>query len=146
VAVGAAALFFVIAALLAFIHFREKPPALELVRFQILAPERSGNPNYPVLSPNGGMIAFQAVDRSVAGSVLWVRLLDSLDARPVPGTENASVPFWSPDSRFLAFAQTDKLKKVEVPGGTPQVLCDVPGDWRGGGWSRDGVIGFGSAD
>jgi len=145
VAVGAAALFFVIAALLAFIHFREKPPALELVRFQIPAPERSGSPNYPVLSPNGSMIAFQAVDRSVASSVLWVRLLDSLDARPVPGTENASVPFWSPDSRFLAFAQTDKLKKVEVPGGTPQVLCDVAGDWRGGGWSRDGVIGFGSA-
>jgi eukaryotic-like serine/threonine-protein kinase len=144
VAIGAAAVFFVMAALLASIHFREKPPAAELVRFQIPAPERGGNPNYPVLSPNGRMIAFQATDRSVARSVLWVRPLDSLEARPLPGTENASSPFWSPDSRFLAFAQKDTLKKVEVPGGTPQALCDVQGDWRGGGWSRDGVIAFGS--
>jgi serine/threonine protein kinase len=143
-AMGAAAVFFVIAAPLAFIHFREKPPSQDLVRFQIPAPERSGNPNYPVVSPNGRMIAFQATDRSVARSVLWVRSLDSLDARPLPGTENASTPFWSPDSRFLAFAQKDKLKRVELPGGTPQALCDVQGDWRGGGWSRDGVIAFGS--
>ena len=132
-----------IATLLAFVHFREKAPAPELVRFRIPAPERSGGLNYPVVSPNGRLIAFQATDRSVARSVLWVRSLDSLDARPLPGTEDASTPFWSPDSRFLAFAQKDKLKRVEISGGTPLALCDVQGDWRGGGWS-DGVIVFGS--
>ena len=51
---------------------------------------------------------------------------------------------WSPDSRFLAFEQQGKLKKVEVSGGAPQTLCDVPGAWLGGAWSRDGVIVFGS--
>jgi serine/threonine protein kinase len=143
-AMAAAALFFVIAALLAFLHFREKPPTAEVTRFQIAAPERSGSLSYPVISPNGRMIAFTAVDRGAARGMLWVRSLDSLEALSLPGTENASVPFWSPDSRFLAFAQTGKLKKVGVPGDAPQALCDFEGDWRGGVWSSRGVIVFGS--
>jgi len=147
IASGAAALFFAIAALLAFIHFREKPPPAELVRFQVLAPEKSDGITYPVLSPNGRMIALLTAEPSVRHGVLWVRSLDSLDAHPLPGAENAAVhPFWSPDSRFLAFEQQGKLKKVPVFGGTPQTLCDVPGAWLGGAWSRDGVIVFGSTN
>ena len=145
IASGAAALFFAIAALLAFNHFREKPPAAELMRFQILAPEKSAGLTYPILSPNGRMIALLTTEPSVRHGVLWVRSLDSLDARPLPGAENAAVhPFWSPDSRFLAFEQQGKLKKVEVSSGTPQTICDVPGAWYGGAWSHDGVIVFGS--
>ncbi len=146
VATGAAVLFFAIAAVLAFIHFRERQPGAEVMRFQISAPGSSDALTYPIVSPNGRMIAFQPTDRSGARSgILWVRPLDSVDARPLPGTESSGAPFWSPDSRFLAFVQAGKLKKVDVSGGTPQTLCDVPGAWRSGDWSRDGIIIFGSA-
>jgi Tol biopolymer transport system component len=145
IASGAAALFFTIAALLAFIHFREMPTPADLVRFQVLAPGRSDGITYPILSPNGRMIAFLTAEPSVRHGAVWVRSLDSLDARLLPGVENAAVhPFWSPDSRFLAFEQEGKLKKVGVSGGTPQTLCAVPGTWLGGAWSRQGVIVFGS--
>jgi serine/threonine protein kinase/WD40 repeat protein len=148
VATGAAVLFFAIAAVLAFIHFRQKQPEAEVMRFQISAPGSSDALTYPIVSPNGRMIAFQPMDRFGVSSsnMLWVRPLDSDDARPLPGTESFGAPFWSPDSRFLAFYQNGKLKRVDVSGGTPQTLCDVPGAWRSGDWSRDGVILFGSVD
>ena len=53
--------------------------------------------------------------------------------------------FWSPDSRFIGFADAGKLKKVAVSGGAPQTLCDVPSTFSGGAWSRGGVIIFGYA-
>jgi hypothetical protein len=75
--------------------------------------------------------------------MLWVRPLDSLASQPLRGTEEARSPFWSPDSRFLAFFAQGKLKKVDVSGGPAQSLCDVEGlGSRGGTWSRDGIILF----
>jgi eukaryotic-like serine/threonine-protein kinase len=59
------------------------------------------------------------------------------------GTEGAALPFWSPDSRFIGFFTSGKLKKVEVSGGAVQTICDVAGP-RGGTWNRDGVIVFGT--
>jgi predicted Ser/Thr protein kinase len=104
---GLAALLFLTAAPVFFIHFREKPPQAELIRFQIRGPEASiaGITAIPSLSPNGRMIAF--ANRSRAGrNTLWVHSLDGLEeARALPGTEdaeNVSV-FWSPDSRFVGF-------------------------------------------
>jgi dipeptidyl aminopeptidase/acylaminoacyl peptidase len=144
-ATGAAALFFVTGALLALVHFSENRPVAELVRFQIPAPGNSDA--YPIVFPNGRLISFEARD-SAGRNMLWVRSLDSLDTRPLPGTENSAgfpgFPVWSPDSRFLAFEQQGKLKKVEVSGGAPQALCDYQGPLRGGAWSRQGVIVFGS--
>jgi Tol biopolymer transport system component len=61
--------------------------------------------------------------------------------RALPGTQAASGPFWSPDSRFIGFFADGKLKKVEVSGGPAQILCDAPNP-RGGTWNRDGVIVF----
>ena len=58
-------------------------------------------------------------------------------ARPLAGTEGASFPFWSPDSRSIAFFAGGKLKKVDTMGGAPEVLCDAAGG-RGGAWSPDG--------
>jgi serine/threonine protein kinase len=144
-ATSAVALFFAVAALLAIIHFRENRPVAESVRFQIPAPVNSDA--YSKVSPNGRLIAFEA--RDPAGrNMVWVRSLDSLDTRPLPGTENSAgspgFPVWSPDSRFLAFEQQGKLKKVDVFGGVPQALCDYQGPLRGGAWSRQGVIVFGS--
>jgi Tol biopolymer transport system component len=79
---------------------------------------------------------------------IWVRSLDSLEARPLAATETRNIGldlFWSPDSRFLGYAAGDgKLKKVAVSGGPPQTLADLEGTaYRGGAWSREGIVIFG---
>jgi hypothetical protein len=78
---------------------------------------------------------------------LWLRQLDSLAARPLPGTENGNFPTWSPDSRSLVFLAENKLKRIEITGGAPLTLGEA-GNARvtpTGTWNRDGVILFGSA-
>ena len=92
------------------------------------------------LSPDGRRLAFVAA-RKRAASQLWIRPLDGVQAQPLPGTEGASFPFWSPDSRFIAFFAGGKLKKIDTTGGVPQVLCPA-GAGRGGAWNPDGIILF----
>jgi serine/threonine protein kinase len=147
--IGVAALFIAAFAIVSFIHFREKPLApSEPVRLQIALPDKvslaSGSSF--ALSPNGRHLAFTAVG-SDSVIRLWVRALDSLEARPLWGTESNHIPpfFWSPDSRFIAFDAGGKLKKIDVSGGQPQVICDLSGNALGGSWNRDGVIIFGIA-
>jgi hypothetical protein len=104
-----------------------RPPVKEMVRFDIPAPANTtfGN-DAATVSPDGRKIAFVALgaDRK---PMLWVRSLDSEEARLLAGTEDAMwLPFWSPDSRFLAFASGGKLKRIEATGGPAQTLCDAP--------------------
>src|SRR5207245_582378 len=66
---------------------------------------------------------------------------DSLTAQPLPGTEEAAAPFWSPDSRFIGFFAGGKLKKIEVTGGPAQMLADAQFA-AGGTWNREGIIVF----
>jgi hypothetical protein len=100
------------------------------------------------VSPDGQRLAFIA--RGADGRVqLWVRWLSGLSAQPLAGAENASAPFWSPDSRFIGFFADGKLKKIDAAGGPPLVLCDAQagvsqGSGGGGAWNRDGVIVFGA--
>jgi Tol biopolymer transport system component len=61
--------------------------------------------------------------------------------QPLPGTEQATYPFWSPDSRSVAFFAAGKLKKIQVGAGAPNVLCDAP-NGRGGTWSADNIVLF----
>ena len=72
-----------------------------------------------------------------------MRPLDALTAQPLAEAGNFAYPFWSPDSRYLAFFADGKLKKVSVAGGPPQILCDAPNP-RGGSWTRasDGGSGI----
>ncbi len=63
-------------------------------------------------------------------------------ARPIVGTENASFPFWSPDSRFIAFFADGKLKKVDLTGAPALTICEVNANPRSGSWNRDGIILF----
>jgi serine/threonine protein kinase/Tol biopolymer transport system component len=137
----AAAVAMLIAAILAFLHFREQPPVAELQRFQIPAPEKTTFNNYLGLSPDGRKLAFTTGGEG--GNQLWVRSLDTLQARVVAPWNQNPVPFWSPDSRFIAFQQEGKLRKVDVAGGPPTTLCDAPTAFGGGAWSKDGVIVFG---
>jgi eukaryotic-like serine/threonine-protein kinase len=121
-------------------HLREVP--LPETRFEIPIPETS-NPLSPMaLSPDGRLIAY------VAGmgddTRLWLRPMASTSAQLLPGTEGASGPFWSPDSRSIGFT-TNKgaLKRLDLGGGAPQTLVATNVGF-GGSWNADGVILFSS--
>jgi len=130
----------VLAALgLAVVHFREAPPAAERVlRYALDPPEKASVQSFSV-SPDGRYLAAAA---AVEGKRrLWIRPLDALEFQPLPGTDDAGYPFWSPDSRYIGFFTPDKVKKIAVGGGPAQSLCDARSG-RAGTWSRDNVIVF----
>jgi eukaryotic-like serine/threonine-protein kinase len=126
-------------------------PAERVVKFSILPPEGTMFVNVtqagpPALSPDGRMIAF-AAQKAGQNRLLWVRPLDSLDARPLAGTEGALVPFWSPDGSSLGFGAQGQLKKIDLTGGMVQVLASsnsvpVGQPVPNGAWSADGRILF----
>lgn len=119
-------------------HFTQKPPVAQSVKFQIQMPGTAPT-EFLALSPDGRMLAFIA--NSGAVDQLWVRPMDSLEARVLAGTDGASYPFWSPDSAWLGYFAHGQLSKIAVAGGPPQKLCET-GQGRGGAWNRDGVIVF----
>ena len=92
------------------------------------------------LSPDGRRVAFVATTND-GRDLIWIRALDSLESRPLEGTNGAAYPFWSPDGRALAFFAQGKLKRIDAAGGSPQVVCDAPSP-RGGSWSSSGTIVF----
>ncbi len=94
----------------------------------------------PALSPDGLRLAFVAKGES-GTPMLWIRPMNSAVAQPMAGTDGASYPFWSADSRYVGFFAGGKLNKIEASGGPPQALCDA-GAGRGGTWNRDGIIVF----
>jgi serine/threonine protein kinase/Tol biopolymer transport system component len=127
---------------------RERPAPSGPTRFQIPPTAELAGPGNFSLSPDGRQLAFYGLG---ADGVLRLRLrsMDTLEVRPLPGTElsigTGPPPFWSPDSKFIAFQGSDaKLKKLDVSGGPPQALCDVPGLTVGGSWNRDGDIILGN--
>jgi Tol biopolymer transport system component len=77
----------------------------------------------------------------VEGRRLYVRSLDGVSARPLPGTADAEDPFWSPDSQSIGFFARGKLQRISIAGGEPQIICDTPGN-AGATWNQDGVILF----
>ncbi|MBD3872286.1 MAG: protein kinase [Acidobacteria bacterium] len=112
------------------------------VRFEITPDAKLAQVGSPRISPDGRIIAFQAIDSGGNGQI-WLRPLDSLEARPLAGSEGAVTdgrPMWSPDSRYIAFFAGGKLKKVPVAGGPAQTICDANG--ADGSWSSRGEIVF----
>ncbi|MDH4038467.1 MAG: serine/threonine-protein kinase [Candidatus Krumholzibacteria bacterium] len=98
----------------------------------------------PALSPDGTMLVFSAVGGG-AGKRLWLRRLDEFTPHPLPGTDEASYPFWSPDSKSIAFFGPTKLKRFDLEQNSVITLTDSVDTARGGTWSRDGVIVFARA-
>jgi len=141
-----AAMLFVFAVIFVFDYFSVISVPVKSVRSHITAP---GNVTFtfgfsgaPVLSPDGTRLVFPATDAS-GKEALWVRPLDSLTAQRLQETEGGRSPFWAPDSRQLGFFQDGKLKKTDVTGGRPVLICDAP-EGLGGTWSRNNIIVFGN--
>ncbi len=114
------------------------PTAAAELRLEVTTPSTT-DPLSMALSPDGRRLTFVASDSGTPR--LWLRPLDSATSQPLPGTEGASYPFWSPDSRAIGFGAEGKLKRIDIGGGQPQTLADASG-YRGGSWSRDGTILF----
>jgi serine/threonine protein kinase len=120
------------------------PPPRRVLRVNLLPPDgtrfetlyRTGA---PALSPDGTRIAFIA-QRDSKNS-LWLRSLDRLEATPVPGTDDAYFPFWSPDGTAVAFFMRGKLWRTDLNSGSPTPICDAP-EARGGSWGRGDIIIF----
>ena len=91
------------------------------------------------ISPDGRRLVFVA--SADAAQRLWLRPLDGITSQPLSGTDGASFPFWSPDSKSVAFFAEGKLKRIDIGGGLPQILTNVL-NGRGGTWNTEGVILF----
>jgi eukaryotic-like serine/threonine-protein kinase len=137
----AAALFLLSTIVLAAFYFRRSEPRAETMRFNLPVPEKAIFGDAHALAPDGSRLVFVATGSGGVTS-LWVRTLDATVARELPGTENGSFPFWSPDSRFIGFFAGNKLKKIDASGGPAQSLADASAEARGGAWGADGTIVF----
>ena len=140
-ALGAVTLALLVVSVL---YFTARPPPRGPFRYQV--PPASGTTfaggnagAAPIVSPDGRLLVFRA-SRAGQGAMLWLRNLETMDVRELPGTEGGTAPFWSPDSRSIAFFADQKLKRLEIAGGSPRTLADLAGPGVGGGaWSPDGT-------
>jgi eukaryotic-like serine/threonine-protein kinase len=114
------------------------PPEMRVA--EITTPRTSDLSSF-ALSPDGRRLAFVADHEGQ--SFLWVRELDSAQARPLPGTERARRPFWSPDSRSIGFFRDSELKRIDVRGGSVQTVTYLLAGTTAA-WGSDGTILFSS--
>jgi Tol biopolymer transport system component/predicted Ser/Thr protein kinase len=137
----AAGVLFVAALILAIPYFFQRAPAAPaMTRFIISPPEKLIIESL-ALSPDGIRLAFSGRDES-GKTLIWIRALDTLMTQALPGTEGARFPFWSPDSRSIGFFADSKLKRIEIAGGSIQMLADTSLEPRGASWGHDGTILF----
>jgi len=121
---------------------RARLPESQALRVSIVHTE-GGEVGAPAISPDGRRVAYRA-RRGDGMPLLWVRDLANGESQPVPGTEDAAMPFWSPDSRDLGFSTGVTLKRVSAAGGPVRVVTDNIGTFQGvgGAWGTDGTIAF----
>jgi Tol biopolymer transport system component len=133
------------AALLGWQAWRREPQEpSRVVRFSIpvQAEDRTGLlwQNHLAISPDGRTVVY-ALTR--AGTTrLYVRQMDRKGEVELPGTEDATGPFFSPDGRWVGFFSGRKMKKLSLAGGAPEVICETINDPRGATWAGDGTIYF----
>ena len=146
IAAGALLVVLVVLAVVMLLPGEDDP---RIIRFTMAPPNGTSiapGPAAPQLavSPDGRNLAFAAVD-SFGMSQIWIRDLSSMVSRPVPGTDGAMFPFWSPDSSVVGFQTTTHVKTVALAGGDVRTLSEL--DARNGAtWSSDGVVVFAQVD
>ena len=126
--------------------FWRPTPQRRVIRSAILPPEKSSFDESAnswgavAVSPDGTRIVV-GVTGQASRPMLYVRPVDALTGQVLEGTEGATFPFWSADSRFIGFFSDGQLKTIAASGGPAQVLCPAP-EARGGTWNQDGLIVF----
>ncbi len=128
------------AAALAFVLVTQSVPERQVGRFTMQTPPGTSSAYWPMISPDGKLLSFHAID-STGRDMIWIRPVNSLDAYPLAGTENANRHFWSPDSRYIAFFSRNQLKKMPVAGGPAQLICEAKSG-SDGTWGSAGIILF----
>lgn len=135
-----------IVAVLSFVFGRQltDKPSTVVRKYEIsLHDEDSWNAGQPSISPDGTMVAY--VDQEK----IWIRYLNSWDAREVEESHRGVIPFWSPDNQWLGFGRQDELVKVHATGGRPVVITKAPGVFSlvgSGAWSDTGKIFYSTGD
>ena len=136
---GLAVLAAAIAVGISFWKFQPTAPGLP-GRFEAPLPDNATLFDDVSVSPDGRALVFTAAEGG-----LWLRELGSLDWRRLPGTDGASTPFWSPDSRYVGFIVDDTLRRIDTTGGPPETVASLPtAAPRSGAWNRHGDIVLGS--
>ncbi len=143
VVVGAIVVTAMILAAMALSRRDSKPP--RVLRFTVNPPVGSTFPGLGeggglALSPDGRHLVFEATTPE-GRSYLWLRAMDSDVPEMLDGTEGGEYPFWSHDGRSIAFFADGKLKRMTLPDGPSQTICDAP-TGRGGAWGSANVIVF----
>jgi eukaryotic-like serine/threonine-protein kinase len=121
------------------LYFTRTNPDVSAVRFLVPPPDKQVFDIYVSVSPNGRRMAFTAVGSNSIPR-LWLRDLDTLEARELPGTDGAGSPFWSPDNRFIGFSAGPQLKRIDPAGGPPQTLATADSQLGMGAWNEAGII------
>jgi eukaryotic-like serine/threonine-protein kinase len=137
---GAAAAIVLVAAGAAAAMYWRRPVESRALTFEIPVAVSPIDHSISV-SPDGRHVVYSASTGQAIG--LWMRSLDDLAPRLLPGTNGVtsfSAPFWSPDSRYVAFIVDGKLKRLEVDGGVVETLADVDGQPGGSTWGSTGTI------
>ena len=138
-----------VGAILGLINYRRDNAARLAATFNISSPTNWGFRASDTLavSPDGKYIVFSATrtgNQSNGNTALWLRALDSADAKLLAGTEAATFPFWSPNSRYVAFMASGALKKIDITNGSIVTLCEADYSFPGT-WSTNGDILFSAA-
>jgi eukaryotic-like serine/threonine-protein kinase len=121
--------------------FLRPRPSAPVVSFRVASPENTNQPGPPSISPDGRLLALPAAG-SDGRRMLWLRALDDLRMTPIPGSEGANAPFWSPDSKYIGFFASQSLKKVPSAGGPVITICPAESIGGGGAWNSDDTILF----
>ena len=122
------------------------PVPAPVARWSITLVESGGGERGVALSRDGRFLAYTG--RVLPIRPIWVRALDEIAARPIPGTEGGRRPFFSPDGKWLAYFSSfgrSSLMKVPLAGGAPTRLCENAA-FQGGSWGEDDQIVFSGAN